>query len=143
MKSPILGSWVSGGFAELSRPTITGGLSETIIERCCSGKTTTGVKISGTLEFSPGGLSVRIRPPTWRVPNPFEPTKDLAGIGALVEVRVSMTGSGSGVKADCDCSYAVFIGGQARLTVVAYIDVNSSGRTMSGSPLPGGTGPRL
>lgn len=140
--NPVWGAWFVGGAPEISRPTIKGGLSETILERCCAGKSTRAVKISGTLEFSPGGFSARVRPPTWRIPNPFDLTKDLAGFGALIEMRFSMNGSGGGVKADCDCSYDIFMGGQARLTVVAYADINST----VGAPLPFGgvnQGPRL
>jgi hypothetical protein len=136
-----LGLWVSS--LELSRPTLTGALTETLLERCCQGKPTKAVKLSGTIEFSPGAISARVRPPTWRIPDPFNPTKDLAGVGLLIEARVSMSGTGSGVKADCDCSYAAFVGGTLRVTLAAYLDLSSPGSTMSGAPLPGGSSPRL
>ena len=142
IKLSPLGAWVSE--FQLVRPKITGAVTGTALERCCKNKTTDAVRISGGIEFSPGGISIRIRPPTWRIPDPFEPTRDLAGIGVLGEVRFAMTGNASGIKADCDCGYNVFVGGQIRATLAAYLELNSSGRTMSGTAIgSSGRGSRL
>ncbi|MCF6212300.1 MAG: hypothetical protein L3K24_16925, partial [Gammaproteobacteria bacterium] len=88
-------------------PSINGEISGTLVERCCEGDFNNAARLNGSVSWQQPAIQCRI-------PTPLS-LGGVVTIGVAVNLGGSAQITGSGIFADCDCSYNVSLAGNLRL----------------------------